>query len=512
MIPAGHEIAWQQFQLPVRAPAVARDLAELPPLEVVEGSAGVRITSESVEVVFDPATGSLTSLRRAGLERLVSPPAPNFWRAPTDNDFGADLQLRSRVWRDAGVDRALEAFEVQRIADGIVRVVATWRLPETASSWRTTHLVYGTGAILFRHEFEPGDEDLPELPRLGSTMAVSEAFSEATWYGRGPHENYWDRRTGAALGRYELPVEALGHPYVRPQENGHRSDVRWLSLTDQAGRGLLVIGLPDFGFNAQFHLDADFDEGTEKRNRHTIDVIRRDFITLNIDHRQMGLGGDNSWGAVPHPAYTIRPRPISFQYLVLPVEPGDGDPASLAVTELYDPVQAGAASERPLFAPTFAEYNKVRHLGFERPVRVVTPASSPYSAAGDAGLTDGIRGSVDRRGGHWQGYEDAPLDAVVDLERTEGLSSVKIGFLRHPGTRVALPGRVEVLVSLDDENWRSVGEQRPETPADPLSPHRLFVEFELDDVQARYVRVVADGTNRDDGRSSWLYVDEIMIR
>ena len=139
-----------------------------------------------------------------------------------------------------------------------------------------------------------GGEDLPEMPRFGMSLTLPEKLDRVQWYGRGPHESYWDRRTGAAVGRWATAVDSLYWGYARPQENGNRSDTRWVAFTDGSGAGLLAVGLPTLDFSAHFHEIDDFDEGEEKSNRHTIDLVRRDFVTVHLDLRQTGVGGDNS--------------------------------------------------------------------------------------------------------------------------------------------------------------------------------------------------------------------------
>ena len=132
------------------------------------------------------------------------------------------------------------------------------------------------------------------------------AFDTMAWFGRGPHETYWDRKTGAAVGRYVSKVADLLHPYVRPQENANRTDVRWVTLTNAAGVGLRASGL--LSVSAWPYTMADLEAG-----RHIHDLPRRDTITVNLDHKQMGVGGDNSWGARPHPEYTLPPNK-SYSY------------------------------------------------------------------------------------------------------------------------------------------------------------------------------------------------------
>ena len=142
-------------------------------------------------------------------------------------------------------------------------------------------------------------------------LAMPAAFDTMTWFGRGPHETYWDRKTGAAVGRYSGKVADLVHPYVRPQENANRTDVRWVTLTNGHGVGLRAIGMTTLSVSAWPYTMADLQGG-----RHTHDLPRRDTITVNLDHKQMGVGGDNSWGARPHIEYTLPAKAYTYTFRI----------------------------------------------------------------------------------------------------------------------------------------------------------------------------------------------------
>jgi beta-galactosidase len=163
-------------------------------------------------------------------------------------------------------------------------------------------------------------------------MAVPGALSTMTWLGRGPHENYWDRHTGAAVGRWSGRVADLVHDYVRPQENANRTDVRWVALTGADGRGLLASGLPLLSVSAWPYTMEDLEKGTHGRL-----LPRRDTVTLNLDWRQMGVGGDDGWGARPHPEYTLDARPYSYRFRLRPYAPGMGSLDDVARRTVAEP-------------------------------------------------------------------------------------------------------------------------------------------------------------------------------
>ena len=403
LVPAGHVVAWEQFQIAQAHP----ERGPLPggPLVTLEAPGDIQVSGDDFTLRFDRATGILASMRLDGRELLLSGPAPNFWRAPTDNDYGSGLPVRSGVWRLAArpPGRHLDSMTAA-LSGAHVTVTSHFSLRATGARYTLSHEVHPDGTTAISAHLTRVDEDLPEMPRFGTILTLPGDLDQVEWYGRGPHENYWDRRTGAAVGRYTAPVSAMAHPYVRPQETGTRTDTRWVALTDGSGTGLLVTGLPTVSFSALPHTLEDLDAGERKAGRHWADLVPRDEVTLTVDHRQQGVGGDDSWGAVPHREYTLWPREMGFRFLLRPLRPGeDAGRVGMADT-VPDTAAADAIATRSLALDHFGEVNRVEHLARGRAVMVEPASSSRYSAAGDAGLVDGIRGSIDRRGGHWQGY------------------------------------------------------------------------------------------------------------
>ena len=327
--PAGSVVAWDQFALPAMA-ASARPAATIPDVALAEDSAGISVTGPRFRAVLDRASGTLTSLTWDGTELIRTGPEPNFWRAPTDNDFGNGMQRRLRVWRRAGPDRHVERVAARRVAAGQVAVDVEQLLPVGGAHLFTTFTLYGSGDVVIHNRLVPGDSTLPELPRLGLRLTMPAGFDSVAWFGRGPQENYWDRKTGAAVGLYRAAAVELYHAYGRPQETGTRSDVRWMAITDAAGTGLLAVGLPLLEASALPFLQDDLDEGQAKINRHPTDVPRRALTEVRLDWHQMGVGGDNSWGAQTHPEYRMPLRTYEWSVRLRPIARGDGSPFALA--------------------------------------------------------------------------------------------------------------------------------------------------------------------------------------
>ncbi len=325
----GHVVAWEQIPMPVDVPeGPPLALADMGRVRLTESDDAFSVSGEDFTAVVGKASGALESLVLASRELVAAPLVPSFWRVPLDNDIGFllmnDMPGRLAIWRTAGPNRAVRAVRAERLAPQAVRIVAEATLPAADSPYVTTYTVYGSGDVVVEGRFTPGGE-LPELPRFGMQMAVPASLGTMTWFGRGPHETYWDRKTGAAVGRYSGRVEELIHDYVRPQENANRTDVRWVTLTDATGTGLLAVGRPHLSVAAWPYTMEDLEAAT-----HIHELPRRDTITLNLDCRQMGVGGDDGWGARPHPEYTLDSKPYEYGFRLRAYSPEMGSPDELA--------------------------------------------------------------------------------------------------------------------------------------------------------------------------------------
>jgi beta-galactosidase len=182
----------------------------------------------------------------------------------------------------------------------------------------TLYDVYGSGDVIITNTLTPQTTDLPEIPRLGMYFSIPDTFDTVTWYGRGPHENYWDRKTGAHVGTYSMPTAELFTPYIRPQENGNRDDVRWVVFSDSSGVGLMACELSRMAFSASLYEDSQIEAAG-----HPYELMPREQFFVHLDHLQMGVGGDNSWGARPHPQYTISAASYEWRVRIRPWKEGE---------------------------------------------------------------------------------------------------------------------------------------------------------------------------------------------
>ena len=322
---AGHEIAWDEFKLPDAAPLSAAVTATMPPLKLSQDAAQATVAGKEFVAVFDKQTGALKSWRAKGTELIRTPLQPSFWRAETDNDRGRNMAGSQGVWRTANQGTTLQSFSVEPPTPaGTIVVKSVHGLPKVDASWETTYTVHGSGDIIVESRFKPTKTSLPKIPRMGMQMTLPAGFERITWLGPGPEETYCDRKD-ARMGVYSGTVAEQFYPeYVEPGETGNKADARWVALTNEKGVGLLAVGMPFLSANALHYGTADLNAGT-----HPYELPRRDYITLNLDLKQQGVGGDDSWGAWPHGEFLIPCQEYSYRFRLRPLERRD-DPAKLA--------------------------------------------------------------------------------------------------------------------------------------------------------------------------------------
>jgi beta-galactosidase len=328
----GAVIAWQQFLLPVYAERISVDVHRTAKITYTVADSQLVLTGEArdFELVFDLTTGTIASYRYQDTDLLRTGPEPNFWRPPTDNDYGNEMPRRQGVWRYAARDRTVSSVEHWQNSDRDVEIYVTSRPAAGDSRLVTKYQVFGTGEVVITNTFRPGTVDIPDLPKFGMTLTLPRPFGQVEWLGRGPHESYSDRKSGAAVGMYHRTIEEMSYPYIRPQETGNRTDVRWIALTNEDGIGLLAVCDSLMNVSAMLYADEDLDEGDTYTYRHAFDLEPRDYVTLDLDYGQMGLGGDTSWGARPHRQYRLPAKRYEYRVRLLPFGPGDRTPSELA--------------------------------------------------------------------------------------------------------------------------------------------------------------------------------------
>ena len=375
-IPAGHVLASDQIAFPVSGerPAYAEGRGPALSIDSVSSEGVVRISSSSVSWVFDRSEAAVTSYKVRGVEYFADGFGlrPNFWRGPNDNDYGNGAPKRLQIWKTSSLE--LKVGSVSAVMDGVDAVMTVEYLLAADNKYVAEYRVHPDGVVDARLHFTPalmpevssevseatltatytpgqesrvGLKARPEVPRIGVRFRLPVSMNDVTWYGRGPGENYIDRSRGSLVGLYTSTAEDMYFPYVRPQENGHRSDTRWAAFFG-GGSGLMVVADSTIGFSALRNPIEDFDseEAVEhdyqwpnftpeqiaskdpaeakdvlRRMHHVNDIVPQDYVEVCVDMRQQGVAGYDSWGDRPEPQYRLpADRDYTWGFTLVPVK------------------------------------------------------------------------------------------------------------------------------------------------------------------------------------------------
>lgn len=314
--PAGFVVARAQFVVSGTAFATL-DAGVGPALSVEDGPEAITVEGALFSLTWDRGTGALTGYSFKGRPVLTRPLEPYFWKPPNRNQAGNRYEERLAPWRDAADGRSLEDLAVDRDDDGTVTIRFDFTLPVAGAAYTLAYTVNRDGAVRVAADYRPGATvDVPKLPKFGVRMGLPAAGRTIRWYGRGPWENYWDRKTGAFLGVHAADLDDYWVDYIYPQDNGNRTDVRWWEATDADGVGLRVEGEQSLSIRAWPFTEADLEAATYPR-----DLPRRDFINVNVDWKVHGVGGDNSWGQRTMEKYTLPgEEPYAYAFILRPVQ------------------------------------------------------------------------------------------------------------------------------------------------------------------------------------------------
>jgi beta-galactosidase len=248
---------------------------------------------------------------------------PNFWRPPTDNDYGAHFPELLLNWKRVSHDYALLDYQVDESDPHQAKLHMHYDLPDVYATLDLSYRINGSGQIIVEESMKADTaKKVPMLPKFGMQLMLPRSFSHMQWYGRGPGESYQDRKDHAFVGLYEGDVSAQFHPYVRPQETGNKSDVRWMKITDSKGTGVLITSDTVLSLAARHFLDEDLDDGLQKQNSHSGELKERNMTVMSIDLQQMGLGCINSWGAWPMPQYRLNYGDYDYRFSITPLVKG----------------------------------------------------------------------------------------------------------------------------------------------------------------------------------------------
>ncbi|MBE9467899.1 MAG: DUF4981 domain-containing protein [Bacteroidetes bacterium] len=322
LINKGHLVAWEQFKLPL-----GTEINSLPKTRVMSNKLSyenannrIVVKGNNFDVSFSKKTGKIYSYKLKGEEILKSDLHPFFWRAITDNDLGNGTPQKCAIWKDAHNYQKLSSVKINQFDNNKIEVIMKSELETISSSFNTIYTIYGDGEININNTFIPHSDSLPFIPRMGMQVEMSAKLYKTEWFGRGPQESYCDRKTGMLIGKYSSTVNKQFFRYVRPQETGNKEDLHWLSLTDENGTGIKIYSENYFSASTlPFHYSQLYHSEKGEKQKHGGEIKIEDVISLQINNKQMGVGGDNSWGAPVHSQYSIPVKKYEYNFSIKPI-------------------------------------------------------------------------------------------------------------------------------------------------------------------------------------------------
>lgn len=324
LMAAGQVVAYRQLAIREIAPVLKDVATEDLKLKVKDNkkSNAYEISSnDGLDLSFDKTTGLMTQYKVGGRDLLGKGGTlrPNFWRAVTDNDMGAGLQKKFKAWRNPKM--VLSAMTYDNLGKEALRVNTMFDMPEVQAKLKLVYTVYANGTVDVEESLDVTEGAKVEgLLRFGMLMELPYDMDKSVFYGRGPIENYIDRKESQSVGIYEQTADEQFYPYIRPQETGTKSDVRWWRQHNGSGAGFCLTAAGYFNASALHYSITDLDEGEEKAQRHAPEVAKSKYTELCFDHAQFGLGGVNSWGAWPLPQHRLGYKDMIFKFRITPLD------------------------------------------------------------------------------------------------------------------------------------------------------------------------------------------------
>jgi len=306
-LPAGYVIANEQLQLRNN---FANTLSIEGGKALVKDDSNNQLTFRAGKTLisFDEKTGFISKYVAGGINILKDGfyMQPDFWRAPTDNDMGADLQKKLQVWKTVTNNLPLNKINSETLSGNRVKVTANYDLPDVHASLAITYEFNDSGEMIVTQTLHADTtQEVPMLPRFGMMMVLPSGFNRVQYFGHGPYENYCDRNYASEVGIYDQSVAEQYYPYIRPQETGNKTGIRWYTLYDSKKNGIRIESNRLLEITSLPYLDSDLDDGLAKQQRHAGELPKRDLTWISIDYKQMGVGGINSWGSWPLEQYRL---------------------------------------------------------------------------------------------------------------------------------------------------------------------------------------------------------------
>ena len=321
LLPKGFLLAWEQFYLPIKKEPIDKSSNLFSLIDLVPFPTHFEIVGEKFKAFVDREYGHLAQFQYMDSNLFLSGIKPHFWRAPIDNDIGNKMPERLGIWKNIDENIELESCIAKKLKNAI-EITSISRHVISKTVIESKYLFYGSGVIKFKQSIIEVDNNLPELPRFGVKMTLKDDFSNISWFGRGPHESYSDRKSSAKVDFYSGNVWGQTFRYIRPQETGNKTDVYWMALQNDK-IGLMAKGSPVFDASAHQYPYSDLDNDPKDKKHGKLDIKPKDQVDWLIDNKQMGVGGDDSWGAKPHKKYTLKPEKYSLEIFLIPFKSGD---------------------------------------------------------------------------------------------------------------------------------------------------------------------------------------------
>jgi len=315
-LPVGFEVAKEEFALANNKYfAETAKVAAKSKIEKEETQQKISCTVNGITYEFGKDYRALIDIKGTSRQLIAKMPKLNFWRAPTDNDFGAQAQYHLRLWETASITQKVSFKGIDERTDAITLNYEVKPLGVDANI-AVAYTINGDGSLTVNTHYKALSDDLPEMVRLGMNMELPKAYHNFTWYGRGPWENYVDRNQDALMSVWKGKVGEQAFPYYRPQESGNKTNVRWFTLTDNDGNGLEIKGAQPLSVSATNYRTEDWDPGTTKKQQHPSDINQANRVILNVDLFQRGVAGLDSWGARPLDKYRFRAKEYQYAYTI----------------------------------------------------------------------------------------------------------------------------------------------------------------------------------------------------
>ncbi len=328
LVPKGYEVSWDQFILNEGTRYVAARPHKIG-LQIVTSGQDIQIQNDKTDLRINSKTGEFISWTFEGEKITNQPIRPNFWRPLTDNDLGNGMDKWAKIWQDASYSYSAKLIGKPAKTQEGVSFSVGYVLPNAEADVKVDYEILANGILNIDYHFKPNQKELPHIPKLGMYLTLPNSYTDISWYGNGPIESYWDRKTGVKAGIYSGKVAEQFHRYMRPQETGNKTDIRWFRLSSDMvtlelksnellNSSTWPFAMKEIDFNSE---DAGISASglVPVTKKHGADIKIGNTVQWNIDHLQMGVGGDNSWGAFVHDEYMIHPKEYNYSFSIRPM-------------------------------------------------------------------------------------------------------------------------------------------------------------------------------------------------